>query len=172
MRPDPRSVPVSFGVAASRQAAAIAALHAAVAEHLTATHGRGHWSSAVTERGVRRSVQTARVVIARYNGAVVGTLTLAARRPWAIDPAYFTPVRRPLYLLGMAVAPRLQGKGIGRLLIQQATAHARSWPSDALRLDAYDGAAGAGAFYARCGFREVGRVAYRKAPLVYFELLL
>jgi hypothetical protein len=28
------------------------------------------------------------------------------------------------------------------------------------------------AFYAKCGFREVGRVIYRKTPLVYFDLLL
>jgi hypothetical protein len=49
---------------------------------------------------------------------------------------------------------------------------ARAWPSDALRLDAYDHAAGAGPFYATCGFREVGRVTYRGVPLIYFELLL
>jgi hypothetical protein len=46
-----------------------------------------------------------------------------------------------------------------------------SVPRYALRLDAYDADAGAGGFYAKCGFREVGRVVYRKNPLVYFELL-
>jgi len=39
-------------------------------------------------------------------------------------------------------------------------------------LDAYDGAAGAGRFYAKCGFLEVGRKIYRGVPLVYFELML
>ena len=39
-------------------------------------------------------------------------------------------------------------------------------------LDAYDGAAGAGRFYAKCGFLEVGRKTYRGVPLVYFELML
>ena len=46
------------------------------------------------------------------------------------------------------------------------------WPSEAIRLDAFDAEAGAGGFYARCGFTEVGRVTYRKAPLMYYELLL
>ena len=32
--------------------------------------------------------------------------------------------------------------------------------------------AGAGGFYARCGYTEVGRAVYRDAPLIYFELLL
>lgn len=41
-----------------------------------------------------------------------------------------------------------------------------------MRLDAYDADAGAGGFYAKCGFLEAGRVTYRKVPLVYFELML
>ena len=44
--------------------------------------------------------------------------------------------------------------------------------NDAIRLDAYDAAAGAGDFYAKNGFREVGRTKYRNAPLIYYELLL
>ena len=46
------------------------------------------------------------------------------------------------------------------------------WPSDAIRLDAYDGGPGAGNFYRKCGFREVGRATYRDVPLIYFELKL
>jgi len=66
----------------------------------------------------------------------------------------------------------MQGKGVGRRLLDEAKSLAKDWPSDAIRLDAYDAEAGAGGFYAKCGFREVGRVIYRKTPLVYFELLL
>ena len=36
----------------------------------------------------------------------------------------------------------------------------------------FDAEAGAGAFYARCGFRERARVVYKGDPLVYYELLL
>jgi hypothetical protein len=57
-------------------------------------------------------------------------------------------------------------------LLKEAEATARAWPADALRLDAYDAEAGAGPFYEKCGFREVGRVSYKRNPLVYFELML
>lgn len=49
---------------------------------------------------------------------------------------------------------------------------AAAWPADAIRLDAYDAEAGAGAFYEKCGYRQRGRVVYRGDPLVYYELLL
>ena len=78
-------------------------------------------------------------------------------------------MRKALYLLEMAVAPDLQRGGIGRLLIEAAKSVARAFPADAIRLDAYDHAAGAGGFYAKCGFQERGRVAYRGVPLIYFE---
>ena len=121
---------------------------------------------------MKRAIATSRVLVARKGSRVVGTLTLATQKPWAIDTAYFRDVRKALYLLDMAVDPDLQRKGIGRHLVREAIAIAREWPSDAIRLDAYDADAGAGPFYAKCGFREVGRVSYRKTPLVYFELLL
>ena len=58
----------------------------------------------------------------------------------------------------MAVAPDLQRQGIGRRIVREAIAVATAWPSQSIRLDAYDSPAGAGEFYARCDFREVGRV--------------
>jgi GNAT superfamily N-acetyltransferase len=99
-------------------------------------------------------------------------MTLATKKPWAIELTYFSPVPKALYLHAMAVAPELQRQGIGRELVRRAVAFARAWPSQAIRLDAYDAPAGAGGFYAKCGFREVGRVTYRTVPLVYFELIL
>lgn len=162
----------SFGKAAAADAPAIAALRNAVAEDLTARYGRGHWSLRVTERGVLRALEHSLVLVARCRAEVAGVLTLAARKPWAIDPAYFHAVSRPLYLTDMAVQPSVQRRGLGRRLAARAIAAAQGWPADALRLDAYDAPAGAGNFYARCGFTEVGRVTYRGTPLVYFERLL
>ena len=118
------------------------------------------------------SLRNSRVLIARTNGKIVATLNLTTKKPWAIHPAYFTKVRRPLYLLAMAVAPDKQRMRIGRRLLDEARSIAQAWPCDAIRLDAYDAKAGAGGFYAKCGYREVGRVTYRKAPLIYFESLL
>jgi hypothetical protein len=42
----------------------------------------------------------------------------------------------------------------------------------ASRLDAWDAVAGAGPFYAMCGYREVGRMVYKNAPLIYCELVV
>ena len=56
--------------------------------------------------------------------------------------------------------------------MKHAIEHARKWPATAIRLDAYDAAYGAGDFYRKCGFREVGRATYRTEPLIYFELIL
>ena len=72
----------------------------------------------------------------------------------------------------MAVHPELQRNGIGRLLLNEAEEIARAWPADAVRLDAFDATAGAGPFYAKCGYREVARVVYKKDPLIYFEQIL
>jgi GNAT superfamily N-acetyltransferase len=167
-----RQIDLHFATAVDSDAAAIAALRTAVAERLTRDYGRGHWSGAVTEKTVQRAIPTADVLVARNGGEIVGTLRLATKKPWAIDPKYFTKVGRPLYLTDMAVDPALQRVGIGRRLLQEAAAVARSWPADAIRLDSYDAAAGAGPFYAKCGLREVGRVTYRGTPLIYFEMVL
>ncbi|MGA9585123.1 MAG: GNAT family N-acetyltransferase [Terracidiphilus sp.] len=113
-----------------------------------------------------------RILVARFEGRIGGTLRLATKKPWAIDTSYFTAATKPLYLTGMAVHPKLQHKGIGRRLLQEAESIACTWPADAIRLDAFDAPAGAGPFYAKCGFREVARVACKNDPLIYFELTL
>jgi ribosomal protein S18 acetylase RimI-like enzyme len=110
--------------------------------------------------------------VARYRGKLIATLALSTTKPWAIDEKYFSPSQRPLYLTAMSVHPDRQHKGVGRECLAEAAKIVRQLPGDAIRLDAYDAAAGAGEFYRKCGFREVGRVLYRNTPLVYFEMLL
>jgi GNAT superfamily N-acetyltransferase len=163
---------LSFSIAEQTDAPVLAALHTSVAEDLTRRHGRGPWSSVTTEKGVLFGMRNARVVVARQDKTIVGTLHLPTKKPWAIDIAYFTPVKKALYLTHMAVIPAVQRQGIGRQLLEEAVKQARAWPADAIRLDAFDADAGAGGFYAKGGFRETGRVTYRKAPLIYFELVL
>ena len=158
--------------ATESEAPAIARLHTVVADSLTREFGPGHWSSRVSERGVLYAMRISNVYIVRHDTDAIATFQLATKKPWAIDKSYFAESARPLYLTAMAVAPALQRRGIGRAMLEQAKQIARAWPGDAIRLDAYDSAAGAGEFYAKCGFTEVGRVTYRGTPLIYFELLL
>ena len=153
-------------------AAALALLHAAVADHLTKLHGEGPWSSKTSEKGVLYAMRASQVFVARIGAEIVGTLRLATKKPWAIDPSYFTPCCRPVYLLAMAVTPARQRQGIGRHCLLEARRLAAALPADAIRLDAYDAKAGGGGFYARCGWTERGRVSYRGAPLVYYEIIL
>ena len=165
-------MPLSITSATFDDAGTIAALQTRVAEDLTRRYGVGHWSAPVTEQNVARGIASSTVLIGRDEGVIVGTLRLVTKKPWAIDPAYFTGSRRPLYLLSMAVDPVRQRAGLGRIMLDEAAAVARRWGADAIRLDAYDHPAGAGPFYAKCGYREVGRATYRSVPLSYYERLL
>ena len=160
---------LAISTASPADALELAALHTAVAEDLTR---RGFRSNKTSEKGALLAIRNARVLVARRGKIIVGTLNLPSKKPWAIDVSYFTPVEKPLYLTAMAVIPAMQRQGIGRRLINEAVKHARAVPADAIRLDAFDTDTGAGAFYAKCGFREVAHVTYRMSPLIYFELVL
>lgn len=150
----------------------MAGLQNAAAGALTARFGAGHWSSLMTERSAELSLRHARVRLGMFDKRVATLVRLATKKPWSIAASYFTPVERPLYLTGMAVSVAHQVQGLGRLALEDARATAEAWPADAIRLDAYDAEAGAGRFYARCGFRERGRVVYKGDPLIYYELVL
>src|SRR5712692_6717296 len=138
---------VKLQIATVDDAPDLASLHNTVNQHLTSQYGKGHWSSGSTEKGVLFTMRTSTVYVARHRGRLVATLALSTRKPWAIDKKYFSPSKLPLYLTGMAVSPDEQRKGIGRGCIDEARRIATKWPSDAIRLDAYDAEAGAGEFY-------------------------
>ena len=164
-------MPAKLEIATPDESPAIASLLVATAQHLTSLHGEGPWSRNVTERGVLFNMRNASVYVLRQRNKPIATLTLATKKPWAIDRKYFSDCSRPLYLTSMAVAPDQQRQGVGRICIEEAMKVVRKWPGDAIRLDAYDAEAGAGEFYRKCGFREVGRASYRNTPLIYFEMI-
>jgi GNAT superfamily N-acetyltransferase len=163
---------LTFCVADPADATELAALHAAASDDLTRRYGKSFWSNPVRENGLLFAMRHSHVLIARQRKRIVGTLQLQTKKPWAIDVSYFTPVKKSLHLIGMAVLPKMQRKGIGRQLLNEAIERTRAFPADAIRLDAFDAAAGAGSFYAKCGFRDVGHVVYRNNPLIYFEFVL
>jgi GNAT superfamily N-acetyltransferase len=163
---------LSIRQAVEADAEEIAALRVAAANDLTERFGKGFWSSNTTEKGVLLAMKRGKVVIAADAGAIVGTLTLSTQKPWAIDTGYFTKVSRPIYLTSMAIAPVKQGQGVGRSMLEAADSVAKAWPAHAIRLDAFDADAGAGGFYARCGYEERGHAVFRAVPLIYFEKLI
>ncbi len=106
-------MPLAIRIATEQDAAAIAALRTSVANDLTLHYGRGHWAFPVSEAGALRDFRSSQVLVACNGADIVGTARLTAKKPWAIDPAYFTPVGRALYLMDMAVAQGRQRQGIG-----------------------------------------------------------
>jgi len=165
-------VKLTFRDAKDEDIPAIAALHNATAGALAAKFGDGPWAGLGNERGAEVSLRHARIRLGRVGKKIYTMLRLAPKKPWAIDASYFTPVKRPLYLTGMAVSVAHQRSGLGRLALADAREVARDWPADAIRLDAWEAVAGAGGFYAKCGFRDRGRAVYRGTPLAYYEMLL
>lgn len=163
---------LAFRPATLDDAPRIADLRRAVADDLTQRYGKGHWSFAGTAKGALHDIQTSSIVVAENTTRMIATLRLATRKPWATDTKYFRDCGTPLYLTTMAVDPGMQRRGIGRRCIDHARHIAGEWPADAIRLDAYDAPAGAGEFYVKCGFREVGRVSFKGNPLVYLEMSL
>lgn len=166
---------LSIREAVAAEADEIAAVRVAAADDLTVRFGKGLWSSNTTANGVLFAMKRGRVIVAVREGVIVGTLTLSTYKPWAIDKSYFTRVKTPIYLTSMAIAPDAQGQGVGRAMLADADMRTRSWPGGpghAIRLDAFDANAGAGDFYAKCGYQERGRAVFRTAPLIYFERLL
>jgi GNAT superfamily N-acetyltransferase len=160
-------------LAAAVDAVELAALRNVAADDLTTRHGEGWWSAQCTAQGAVFDMRHGRTFVVRRRGLIVATFTLMTKKPWAIDRRYFTPVKRPLYLISMVVHPDCQGRGLGRACIAAAQRIALAWPAQSLCLDAWDHArAGAGPFYTKCDFREVGRATYRMARLIYYEMLL
>jgi GNAT superfamily N-acetyltransferase len=157
--------------ATPEDAPAIAALRNAVSVALTEKHGPGSWTGSITFKGALWDLRRGKIVLALKGSRIVGTMSIGKIKPWAIDRSYFSKVKLPVYLTSMAVDPELQRQGVGRFMLEAAKQEARDWPANALRLDAFEGDAGAGPFYAKCGFTEVGRNTYRSSKLIYFEWL-
>ena len=158
-----------ISVATVEDVLALVALRTAVANEMTRRFGEGDWSAAPSEALVTKQLRASRVLVARREGDIVGTVRLTTAQQWAFDTSAFSPAKTAVYVLGLAVAPEERGRGIGRALMDSAKDSVGGWPADAVWLDAYDDAAGVGAFYLRCGFREVGRAAIGQIPLIYFE---
>ena len=164
--------PLTVEFATEADIPALLNLRLAVDEDLARRFGNDRWAMTISEKSITRGLKSSRVLIAKRDGQIIGTLRMEMKKPWAIDLKYFTRVSRALYLHDVDVEPRLQRGGVGRQIMERAKVAAREWPADAIRLDTYDGPSGGGPFYEKCGFTEVGRKVYRGVPLIYFEFLL
>jgi GNAT superfamily N-acetyltransferase len=150
---------------------ALVALRTAVAQRMTERYGEGDWSALPSEAAVIRQLRASRILVARRDSQIVGTVRLATALQALFDSSAFTPVAHALYVLGLAVAPEVQGQGLGRMLMDAAKDAARESRADALWLDAFEHAAGAGKFYETCGFHRVGSMQRGEMRLGLYEWL-
>jgi predicted N-acetyltransferase YhbS len=163
---------LSITAATAADVGPLAAMRATVSRDMARRFGPGGWSAVSSETEVLKQLRASRVLVARLDGDIVGTVRLTLAQTALFDASAFTPVKTAVYLLGMAVAPVAQGKGVGARLLVAASAAARAWPADAVWLDTYDHAAGAGPYYRARGFTEAGRMRLADRSLILFERLL
>jgi GNAT superfamily N-acetyltransferase len=160
-------------LAEPEDAESIAALRNAVSDDLTFKHGKGWWTHHHTTAGVLFDLRNTQLYAALHRDEVVASLVLSPKKPRSIELKYFPKAKHPLYLTSMVVAPELQRQGLGRACLAEVIKLSRRAKAGAIFLDAYDHPhAGAGPFYAKCGWRECGRATYCGSPLGYYELMM
>lgn len=146
---------------------------AAAASELTGRFGDGHWSGVRSVETLRKYVAQETLYVLQANDIAFGTMRLTERKPGFYRGEWFADSKAPAYyLFDMAIDPPHQHRGIGCQAMKLAEGLARSRGLTAVRLDAYGGAAGAGRFYEKCGFRQVHAGEFNGVALEYFEKLV
>ncbi len=87
------------------------------------------------------------VLVARVEGVVVGMLNFTTRRT-------ITHARPSALIDELVVARSQRGRGVGRLLIEEAARRARALGCEELEVSTESSNTEARAFYAKCGFDE------------------
>jgi GNAT superfamily N-acetyltransferase len=151
----------------------VRAIMAGAARELSAQFGEGHWSRVRTPETLRTYVAQGTLYLVEMAGAVIGTLRLTDRKiPFYRTEWFADPKASAGYLLDTAIDPPHQQRGHGRCAMRMVEDIARSYRMKAVRLDAYGGPAGAGAFYEKCGYSLTHRGTFNGVALEYFEKLL
>jgi GNAT superfamily N-acetyltransferase len=151
----------------------VRALLAAAARDLTARFGQGHWSKVRSIETLRKYASNGTLYVIESRSAAVGTLMLTDRKIGFYKNEWFArPEDAAGYLMDMAIDPDHQRRGIGRQSMALAEHLAKLAELRAIRLDAYRGAAGAGPFYKKCGYKLVHRGEINGTALEYFEKVL
>jgi GNAT superfamily N-acetyltransferase len=159
--------------ATPRDARAGHAIRAAAAADLVARFGDGHWGTVLSLDATRDRAKLGELYLIEDSGAPVATFILNRRQPGWYHAAWFAdPQARSGYLTHLAVRPESQRQGVGRHALAAAEALCRKAGLGALRFDAYQGPAGAGPFYVKCGYTLRFSNEFRGVGLDYYEKVL
>jgi len=122
---------------------------------------------------IKKHVAEKAVFLVDLDATPVATFELHTNKPFWYSTDWFAEPDAPaFYLLHMAVLPARQRQGIGRNIMREIEDMARGEGHRAVRFDAYDALAGAGAFYQKCGYELVHSGSFNGVPLEYYEKLL
>ena len=164
---------VSVRRAELSEIAAIHALSSAASADLTDRFGSGHWSKVTARKTLRKAVGDRTLYVIEKGRQLVGTFRLSDKKIGFYRKAWFSWPQDPAgYLRDMAVHPAHQRRGIGRQAMKAIERHAGREGLRAVRFDAYEGGAGAGSFYRKCGYSLVQRGTINGVPLEYYEKTL
>jgi ribosomal protein S18 acetylase RimI-like enzyme len=132
-------------------------LHHHALEHVGAHAGAGPWDDDL--HAVRR------VYLEQHGEFVVGLLEdqLVAMGALRRTSAHRAEIKR------MRVAPHVQGRGFGRLILNHLERRAKQLGYKHLHLDTTAGQVAAQALYRRHGYHEIGREQCDQFELIFFE---
>jgi GNAT superfamily N-acetyltransferase len=123
------------------------------ARAMTRRHGDGPWSRVQGLPTLRKHQAERAIVLVETDSTAAATFTLGRKKPPFYRGHWFANPKAPaVFLSNMAVIPQLQRRGIGRWCMHQAERLAGEWGAQCIRLDAFQGPAGAGTFYEKCGY--------------------
>lgn len=163
----------SIRAARSSDVPAIHRLSRDAADALTRDFGPGHWSKVTTRKTLRKAVDLGSLYVVEADGQVAGTFRLSSTKiPFYRKSWFARPDDPAAYLRDMAIDPAHQRKGLGRAAMAAMERRARAEGLRAIRLDAYDAGAGAGAFYRKCGYTLVHQGNIGATALEYYEKVL
>ena len=149
----------------------------AAALELSLELGPGYWGKRASPRRTReRLIESDPGLlekgwfVATLGDRVVGVMALATRpfRAWK-KQLWARPDQPALGVFDVAVDPAVQGRGIGRALMEFAEARAAAMGLPWVRLDAFAANPGSNAFYRRIGYVARGTVRAADIELVLYE---
>jgi GNAT superfamily N-acetyltransferase len=123
--------------------------------------------------GTRERAKLGELYLIEDTGTSVATFILNRRKSgWYHDAWFADPTAKAGYLTHLAVRPESQRQGIGRCALAEAEALCRTAGLAALRFGTYQGPAGAGPFYVKCGYALRHSNTFRGVGLDYYEKVL
>lgn len=134
-----------------------ALIHRAYDPH--ARLGLRYWGTHQSVEDTRSRLESGQGIVALHESCFVGTITVRAPQP--NSPVIQYRDSKTWSICQFAVDPRIQGRGVGKLLHDRAQVVARQQGARALALDTADAAVGLIELYRSWGYEVVGTADWR-----------